>query len=218
MILAAGRGERMLPLTQETPKPLLTVGGKFLIDYHLNALVKAGIQEIIINVCYLGNQIINHIGTGKRYHLKITYTEENEGCLGTGGGILKALPLLGANPFILLSADIFTNFPITVLPKNLNSLAHLILVDNPSFHPRGDFSLGKDGVIHLNGENRLTYANIGVIDPNLFEDAPSEPFPLSLLLKKAIQEKKITGEYYQGLWQNIGTPEQLYSLNELIKC
>lgn len=231
MILAAGHGQRMRPLTKTTPKPLLPVGGQLLIDYHLNALAQAGIHEVVINVCYHGDKIIEYVGDGKRYGLEIQFSLEHKGCLGTGGGIQQALPLLGHQPFILLSADIFTDFPLQVLLESelLNSfdvdsenklrcLAHIILVNNPSYHPDGDFTLDKQGMIQLNGSHKLTYANIALIHPKLFFD--SKPmlsvFPLSDLFKKAIAMQAMTGQIYQGFWDNIGTPQQLEILNQML--
>lgn len=230
MILAAGRGQRMQPLTETTPKPLLPVGGRLLIDYHLHALAAAGIQDVVINVCYHANQIIQYLGDGHRYGLRIVFSHEQDGCLGTGGGIKKALQFLGDEPFILLSADIFTHFPLQTLLKTklldsfqtspLNSsptLAHLVLVDNPYYHSQGDFTLDHQGWLKLEGSNKLTYAGIGVISPKLFATAPIEAFSLSILFKQGINLQAVTGEHYLGFWDNIGTPEQLQALNQQLQ-
>lgn len=217
MILAAGRGERMQALTELTPKPLLTVGNQFLIDYSLYALATAGIKEVVINVCYQAQQIIETLGRGQRYGLKISYADETAGCLGTGGGVYNALKYLGEEPFILLSADIFTSFPLNKLPKKLQGLAHLVLVNNPSFNPEGDFCLAADGQINSDSQPKLTYANIAVIHPKLFQNAPIGAFPMKVLLQQAIVNKQISGELYQGYWDNIGTPQQLVTLNQMLK-
>lgn len=213
MILAAGRGQRMHPLTETLPKPLMPLGKQLLIDYHLQALAAAGVEEVVVNVCYHADKIINHLSHGEKYGLKILYSDETKGCLGTGGGIRNALPLLGDKPFILLSADIFTQFPIQNLPHKLTGLAHLILVNNPPFNLSGDFHL-HEGFLHLEGNPKLTYANIAVLDPTLFQQAPEGSFPLSLILKQAIEQQLLTGEFYEGYWDNIGTAQQLQELNQ----
>lgn len=215
MILAAGKGTRMRPLTATTPKPLLTVAGKPLIVYHLLSLAKAGIQDIVINTWYLGEQIISLIGSGARFGLNINYSMEDP-LLDTGGGIVKALPLLGNEPFIVLSADVFTDFPLQTLPSSPVGLAHLVLTDNPPYHAIGDFSLDKGRVQLLNGNasNSFTYANIGVYRPEFFVTAPKQSvFPLGNLLRDHVATNVITGQYYSGLWRNIGTPLELELLN-----
>jgi len=214
MILAAGRGNRMRPLTDITPKPLLEVDGQSLIDYHLNALAKIDCHKVIINVCYKAQHITAHIEAKRQnYPFDIVISDESQQCLGTGGGIYHALPALGDKPFLLLSADIFTDFPLDTLPQQIDNLAHLIMVNNPHFHPKGDFSLDANGILHANNGKALTYGNIAIINPKLFIKAPTGPFPLSQLLKPAIAQQQITGELYQGLWDNVGTPAQLTALN-----
>ncbi len=214
MILAAGYGKRMGPLTAKIPKPLLLVKNKPLISYHLQAMARAGITEVVINVAYLGHKIEAALGQGEQFGVRISYSYEDP-VLETGGGIAKALPLLGEEPFIVVSADVFTDFPFKRLPKFPKGLVHLVMVDNPSYHPRGDYAL-VDGVIAENGNALLNFAGIGVYRPELFVDCPTGAFPISLLFKKAMQKQAITGEYYQGLWHNIGTPEQLSLLNESV--
>lgn len=215
MILAAGRGERMGVLTENTPKPLLRVAGQYLIEYTLQRLASAGIKEVVINVSYHAEQIKAALSDGKRYGVTIIYSEEAER-LETGGGILKALPLLGADPFIVISSDIITDYPLANLPENLEGLAHLILVDNPSFHPHGDFGLNGAWLDMLAAPAR-TFANIGIYSPALFKGCQPGCFPLNQLLFPAIRKKQITGEYYQGMWYNVGTPEELAIVNQRLE-
>lgn len=212
MILAAGRGERMGELTRDVPKPLLRVGNRYLIEYSLASLAKAGIQDVIINVCYRGDQIKAAIGEGARYGLRIQYSEEHE-ALETGGGVYQALPLLGPRPFIVLSADVITDYDLQRLPANPSGLAHLILVNNPVFHPKGDFCLLGQR-IYLGVESTLTFGNVGIYRPELFEHCHAGRFRLGELLKEAIANQNVTGEHYAGRWHNMGTPTDLLSLNE----
>jgi len=211
MILAAGRGERMGALTAQTPKPLLTINGEFLIVYAICNLARAGIKDIVMNVSYHGEQSKEVIGGGSRYGVKLIYSEE-ETRLETGGGILNALPLLGRDPFIVVSADVVTDFALAKLPRQLQGLAHLVMVDNPSFHPKGDFAL-VDGFVCKQKDPTFTYANIGVYHPDLFSQCEPGYFPLNKVLLPAIQKRQVTGEYYQGIWYNVGTKEDLDYLN-----
>jgi MurNAc alpha-1-phosphate uridylyltransferase len=213
MILAAGRGERMRPLTDTTPKPLLPVGNTTLIEHVLHEVKKAGVTEVIINVHYLGNQIMQHCGDGSRYGLTIHYSIE-ETLLDTGGGIFNALPLLGHAPFLLLSADIWTDFPLSELVNKSVNAAHLVLVNNPPFHSQGDFGLNAANKIEKNSATKLTYANIGVIHPDLFKDETAGVFPLRKVLFPAIEEGLVTGEHYRGQWYNVGTVEELKKLGD----
>lgn len=207
MILAAGRGERMKALTQHTPKSLLRVQGSYLIEFAIDALKRAGILDIVINISYLGEQIKQVLGDGKQYGVSIIYSEEVER-LETGGGILKALPLLGEKPFVVMSSDIITDYPLHQLPKQLAGLGHLVMVDNPLFHPKGDFGL-YEGYLTLDHQPALTYANIAVLHPHLFAGCASRYFRLVELLVPAIKKRQLTGEYYQGKWHNIGEPADL---------
>lgn len=207
MILAAGRGERMGELTQEIPKPLIRIGDNYLIEYSILALAKFGIKDLVINVCYRGEQIKNALGSGERYGLSIHYSEEKE-ALETGGGIFQALPLLGGEPFIVVSSDIVTDYDFYNLPKEPEGLAHLILVDNPIFHPKGDFSL-VDHLVCYGQERMLTFGNIGLYRPELFKNAKPGRFRLSEVLNAGIADKKITGDYFQGAWYNVGSPVEL---------
>ncbi len=215
MILAAGRGLRLRPLTDSTPKPLIPIADKPLILHQVLRLAKIGIKEIVINISYQAKQIIEALGDGRAYGVRINYSFEPT-ALETGGGICQALSILGPNPFIVLSADIWTDFPLEHLfSRSLNkvTLAHLILVDNPSFHPQGDFHLIQNNLLSLDGTSaKFTFASVGIYHPDLFENK-SGTFPLSSLLYEYIAEKKITGEYYKGLWFNIGTPTELERLH-----
>lgn len=213
MILAAGKGTRMRPLTDLTPKPLLKVAGQPLLIHHINSLLKAGISEIAINTHYLGQQIISTIGDGSNLGVKIKYFPE-ESLLDTGGGIVNALSWLGSEPFLVISADILTNYPLVNLPTLSSDMAHLVMVNNPSYHPEGDFAL-EHGRLKLSGTHKYTYANIGIFHPEFFADAPSGAFPLSRLLKKHISNNLISGEHYSGAWFNIGTPADLELANNL---
>ena len=214
MILAAGRGERMRPLTDATPKPLLKVGGKALIEYHLEHIRAAGIIEVVINHAWLGEQIETALGDGRRYGLNIEYSREGE-ALETAGGIQRALPLLGETPFIAINGDIWTDYSLTNLPETLEGLAHLVLVDNPPQHPKGDFML-QAGQILPSGENCLTFSGIGLYRPALFADLKPGKAPLAPLLRQAMAEGQVTGEQYRGRWFDIGTPARLQQLDALL--
>lgn len=215
MILAAGRGERMRPLTLTTPKPLLRVGDTTLIEHALTQVRKAGITEVVINVHHLGDQIIQHCGDGAVYDLHIQYSIEDE-LLDTGGGIYRALPLLGTPPFLLLSADIWTDFPLQTLTQQSVEAAHLILVDNPKYHSTGDFGLDKMNRVHRHAVQQLTYGNIGVFHPTLFKNENLSIFPLRSVLFPAIEKGLVTGEHYAGRWYNVGTPVDLDHANTFI--
>lgn len=216
MILAAGRGERMRELTANTPKPLLRAGGKTLLTFHLEALRKAGFRDVVINVAYLGQQIIDFAGNGDVWGLNIEYSREGEEPLETAGGIIQALPLLGDKPFIVINADIWTDFPFATLPASPEGQVHLVMVDNPAHHPAGDFML-KDSMLAADGENKLTYSGIGIYDPALFRDYAPGKRPLLPILRSAMSAGKATGEYYTGNWMDIGTPERLQKLDTALK-
>lgn len=215
MILAAGRGERMRPLTDSTPKPLLEAGGRRLIEYHLAGLAAAGITDIVINHARLGEQIEARLGDGARYGVRIAYSAEGDAPLETGGGIHRALPLLGAAPFVVVNGDVWTDFPYQGLPAEPDGLAHLVLVDNPGHHPDGDFVL-ENGRLQAEGSGRLTFSGIGVYRPELFADSEPGTFPLAPLLRRAMLEGAVTGEYYAGRWVDVGTPERLQALDAML--
>jgi MurNAc alpha-1-phosphate uridylyltransferase len=214
LVLAAGRGERMRPLTDSVPKPLLLAGGKALIEYSIAALARAGITELVINHAHLGAQIEQKLGDGSRYGVRIAYSPEPDGALDTGGGIFQALPLLGDAPFLVVNGDVWTDFPFETLSLPRDSLAHLILVDNPPHHPDGDFCL-EQGRVHPGGRGpRLTFSGIGVYSPRLFAGCAHGIFPLIPLLRSAMERGEVSGERYAGLWFDIGTPERLAALNQ----
>lgn len=218
MILAAGRGERMRPLTDTTPKPLLKAAGRCLLDYQIEALAAAGHTEIVINHAHLGDQIEAHAGDGNRYGVYIRYSAEGPGrALETGGGIFRALPLLGEAPFVVVNGDIWTDYPYARLPANPEGLAHLVLVDNPPHHPAGDFLL-RDGRVVAEGEDeRLTFSGIGVYRPELFAGCRAGAFALAPLLREAMGAGQVSGEYYGGRWLDVGTPQRLAELEAMIR-
>jgi len=212
MILAAGRGERMRPLTDHTPKPLLEVGGKALIEYHLTALQQAGVREVIINHAWLGEQIESRLGNGERYGLQIQYSPEVPVALETAGGIIQALSHLGTEPFIVVNGDIWCDYPMQQLPQQPDGLAHLVMVNNPPHNPQGDFCL-IDGRLQAEGQDKLTYSGIGVYHPQLFAGLEPGIRPLAPLLKGAMSKGLVSGEQYEGQWLDIGTPERLHQLD-----
>ena len=217
MILAAGKGERLRPLTLHTPKPLIRAGGVPLIEYHLRALAAAGFTEIVINHAWLGQQIEDHLGDGSRFGVTIQYSAEGEP-LETGGGIFKALPLLGDNPFAVVNGDIWTDYDFAGLRQPLTGLAHLVLVDNPAHHPSGDFYLqGAQVLDAVPGVDALTYSGIAVLSPELFKGAAPCAFKLAPLLRTAMADGQVTGERLQGHWVDVGTHERLAEVESLIK-
>jgi MurNAc alpha-1-phosphate uridylyltransferase len=217
MILAAGRGERMRPLTDHTPKPLLPVAGKPLIVWHIEALAKAGITDIIINHAWLGEQIPVALGDGSHWGVHIRYSAEGELGLETGGGIVNALPLLGDEPFLLVNGDVFTQFdfsPLIVRGLCADELAYLVLVDNPDHHPQGDFTLTETGQII--DQPSLTFSGISLLSPRLFDGCTVGKFSLAPLLRQAMIEHRVRGEKHTGLWVDVGTPERLTALDQLL--
>lgn len=223
MILAAGRGERMRPLTDTMPKPLLRAGNQMLIEYHLHNLARAGFKNIVINHAYLGHMIEAALGNGKRYGTHITYSKETA-VLETAGGIANALPLLtnitANQPFLVVNGDIFCQMDYSTLLPALQhlqidpdgDLAHLILVANPPHHPAGDFFL-EHNRLTASGHHTLTFSGIGIYHPRLFSQVTAgTATKLSPLLREAISANKVSGEYYSGIWLDIGTPERLQSL------
>lgn len=211
MILAAGRGERMRPLTDRVPKPLLMVRGRPLIEHHLHALRRAGITDIVINLGWLGARLRDHVGDGRRFGLKVAWSEEGYPPLETGGGILHALPLLGAEPFWLINGDVFCDYPFAPRSLAAGMLAHLVLVPNPEHHPDGDFGLA-DGAVVDAEDARLTYSGLAIIDPRLLAGHPPGRFPLAPLLRAAAVRGQVSGELFKGPWSDVGTPQRLASL------
>ena len=221
MILAAGMGNRMRPLTLHTPKPLLEVGGKPLIVWHIEKLQKMGVQEIVINTAWLGEKLADALGDGSQFGVKILWSHEGEG-LETAGGIINALPLLGNEPFILVNGDVWTTMDFAPLlnVQLQDDLAHLVLVENPVQHPQGDFTLAANKAYTFeqarSGEN-LTYSGVAVMHPQMFDGLESGKRPLAPLLKQAMQQEKISAQKLQGVWVDVGTPERLNALDQQIQ-
>lgn len=217
MILAAGKGERMRPLTLHTPKPLVRAAGVPLIEYHVRALAAAGFTELVINHAWLGQQIEDYLGDGSRFGVRIAYSPELEP-LETGGGIFKALPLLGEQPFLVVNGDVFTDYAFAELRRPLAGLAHLVLVANPSHHPQGDFRL-VDGKVTDEPEdtNRLTYSGLAVLSPALFDGCQHGAFKLAPLLRRAMADGQVSGERFSGRWIDVGTHERLAEVERLLQ-
>jgi N-acetyl-alpha-D-muramate 1-phosphate uridylyltransferase len=213
MVLAAGRGERLRPLTDHTPKPLLLVRGKPLVAWHLEALARAGVREVVINLAWLGEAIRRLLGSGDQFGLQIRYSEEPAGALEVGGGIFQALPLLGAGPFIVVNGDTYTDLEFAKLAIEPTALAHLVLVPNPGHHPAGDFVLqGRE--VSSGAAPRLTYSGIGIYRPELFARCAAGRFPLLPLLQDAIAARRLSGERYDGQWTDVGSAQRLAALND----
>ncbi|WHZ20870.1 MAG: nucleotidyl transferase [Rhodanobacteraceae bacterium] len=234
LLFAAGRGERMRPLTDTTPKPLLAAGGKRLIEWHMERLATSGIREVVINIAHLADQFPEALGDGSRYGLRIQYSREGDVPLETGGGMLHALPLLGDAPFLAINADTFTDFDFAALPREPHGVAELVLVDNPPQHPQGDFGIGADGKLLQRADSpgtahALTFAGIGVYRPDILRgwrsiigDVPGARetpprFPLTPLLRAAIARYEIAWLHHQGFWTDVGTPERLAALDARLK-
>jgi len=211
MILAAGRGERMGRLTDSCPKPLLQVAGQPLIEHHLLALKAHGFNEFVINVAYLGQQIKTTLGNGDRWGVAIEYSDEGERALETGGGIFRALPLLGEEPFLLVNADVWTDFPYGNLRGKTDKDIHLVLVNNPAHNEEGDFCL-LDGIVKEGVAERYTYSGIGVFNPVIFEQQTAGIFPLAPIIRQSISQGRVSSELHNGEWIDVGTPERLADL------
>ncbi|WP_309149061.1 MULTISPECIES: N-acetylmuramate alpha-1-phosphate uridylyltransferase MurU [Dasania] len=222
MILAAGLGKRMRPLTNHVPKPLLLIAGKPLIEYHIERLVAAGIRDIVINHAYLGEQIEHCLGDGSRWGASISYSREGEP-LETGGGIYQALPLLGEQPFLVVNSDVWTDYPLEqlVLRQGANSLklAHLVLTANPEHNATGDFVLLPGQHVVAEGEGpRLTFTGLSLLHPNLFNACEPGSFPLLGLLTEAMAAGQVSGEHYRGNWVDVGTPQRLLELDRQVRA
>ena len=228
LIFAAGKGERMRPLTEHTPKPLLPVGGKPLIAWHLEKLAAIGITDVVINTAWLAECFEPALGNGERWGVHLHYSYEGAEPLETGGGMQHALPTLGDGPFIAVNGDIWSDFDFSRLPREPAGAAHLVLVDNPEHNPRGDFSLDA-GTVHSDGSNRLTFSGIGVYRPSLLanwrdiigtvagvELSPPR-FKLAPLLRAAMHAGQVSGEHHRGAWTDVGTPERLAALDQTLK-
>jgi MurNAc alpha-1-phosphate uridylyltransferase len=215
MILAAGKGERLRPLTLHTPKPLVRAGGVPLIEYHLRALKRAGFTDVVINHAWLGQQIEDYLGDGQRLGFTIAYSPEGEP-LETGGGIFRALPLLGDEPFLVVNGDIWTDCDFAPLKAPIKGLAHLVLVDNPLHHPTGDFALVGGEVRDDASLSRLTYSGIAVLHPQLFAGCSAGAFKLAPLLRDAMGKGRVTGEHFTGRWVDVGTHERLAEVEQML--
>ena len=216
MILAAGRGERLRPLTDETPKPLLDVDGRRLIEVHLDRLAAAGFREVVVNLGWLGERIEAALGDGARWGLRIHYSREGWPALETGGGLREALPLLGPGPFLVVNGDVWDDVDVGALVLPVESLAHLVMVPNPAHNPRGDFRLS-GGRLHALDDgpgDALTYSGIALFEPALFAARPRGRFPLAPLLREAIAAGRATGVRHDGDWDDVGTPERLTALRQ----
>lgn len=225
LIFAAGKGERMRPLTEHTPKPLLRVRGKPLVEWHLERLAACGVTDVVLNTSWLAAAFEPALGDGRRWGLRLHYSHEGPEPLETGGGMLHALPLLGDEAFIAVNGDIWCDHDFSRLPRQPDGLAHLVLVDNPTHHPDGDFALDGSGRVHAAGETRLTFSGIGVYRPALLHNwrtsigaAPGSElqpprFKLAPLLRAAMRAEAVTGEHHRGAWTDVGTPERLAELD-----
>ena len=224
LIFAAGLGERMRPLTDNTPKPLLEVGGKRLIEWHLEKLAACGIEDVVINTSWLATQFPKALGDGSRWGLRIRYSYEGVTPLETGGGMLHALPLLDDEPFLLVNGDVWTDLDFATLPSKPEGLAHLVMVDCPPQATQGDFALEADGHVRSDGAQRLTYAGIGVYRPQLLDgwrehnrDASADNTPprfrLAPILRAHMADGRIHGQHHRGRWTDVGTPERLRELD-----
>lgn len=222
MILAAGLGTRMRPLTDHTPKPMLPVLGKPLIAYHLEKLAAAGIKDIVINCAYLGEQIREFVGDGARWNSHVFFSREIEP-LETGGGIFQALPLLGNDPFLVINADVWLDYPLwELVTHDYPAMAHLVLVPNPPHHKKGDFLLENGQWVnaideHIDAQESYTFSGLSVLRPQLFAGKLPGKFPLAPLLREAITKRQVTGELFDGYWQDVGTVERLQQLEAHLK-
>lgn len=214
MILAAGRGERLRPLTDTCPKPLLDVAGKALIAWHIERLARVGVCDLVINTAYLGEQIPKYLGTGASFGVNIAYSHEKQGALETAGGIATALDLLGDAPFLLVNGDVWTDYDFAKLKAHDlgEKMAHLVLVDNPEHHPSGDFVLAGDGLLQAKSasDGALTFAGLSKFSPKFFADVPKhQAAKLAPYLLAAMAKQQISGEHFAGRWLDVGTPERL---------
>ncbi|GAC1628256.1 MAG: N-acetylmuramate alpha-1-phosphate uridylyltransferase [Nevskia sp.] len=221
MILAAGRGERMRPLTDVMPKPMIAVRGRPLIDYHLDALAAAGVREVVVNLGWLGATLRAYLGDGARHGLAIAYSDEGWPALETGGGVFRALPLLGRAPFLLLNGDVWCDHPLAPLVARAAAMpaedcAHLLMVANPEHNRRGDFGLAGGRIVTACAESH-TFSGLSILRPALFEGCRDGAFPLAPLLRDAALRGQVSGEMHAGLWSDVGTPQRLAVLENQLK-
>jgi MurNAc alpha-1-phosphate uridylyltransferase len=212
MILAAGHGERLRPLTETTPKALVEVRGRSLLERHLDSLKAAGIETVVINLGWLGEMIADRIGSGHAYGLNVVYSQEGESILETGGGIHRALPMLGREPFLVVNADVYTDMPLPPAGLAETDVGHLVLVPRPVHKPQGDFDL-QDGRVCESRNAAHTFSGVAVYRPEFFAGCEPGRFPLAPMLKAAAREGRLAGSLYEGLWEDVGTPERLADLN-----
>jgi N-acetyl-alpha-D-muramate 1-phosphate uridylyltransferase len=217
MLLAAGRGERMRPITDSLPKPLVPVAGKPLIGWHLGALARAGFREVVVNTSWLAPQLHAALGDGSAWGVSISWSDEGPVPLETGGGILRAVPLLGPGPFLVVNADIWTDIDFAALSLEDGAHAHLVLVPNPPHNVRGDFGLDGDLVVSRDTD-RFTYSGVGMFRREFFAGASGERFPLLPLLNRAIAARRVRGELHRGAWSDVGTPERLAALDARLRA
>ncbi len=217
MILCAGRGERLRPLTDHTPKPLLQAGKKRIVEYTIEALAKAGLTHIIINTAHLAEQFPQLLGDGSRYGIHIDYVTEGEQALETAGGIINALPLLGESAFIVVNGDIWTDYPFErLVAQDLGeALCHLVMVTNPAHNANGDFAINQHQQLIIADQDQLTFSGIGLYHPDLFKTFPKGKRALKSVFLEAIERGRITAEHYLGQWSDIGTQERLAELSKL---
>lgn len=211
MILAAGRGERLRPLTEKIPKCLVEVRGRSLLERHLDNVKMAGIRTVVINLGWLGDQIVERIGSGKRYGLEIIYSQEGDDILETGGGIHKALPKLGTDPFLVVNADIYTDMPVPSAQLGDSHLGHLVMVPTPQYRDHGDFDI-EDGLIRNGDSAAYTFSGVAIYRPAFFDGCEAGRFPLAPMLREAADRGQLSGSLYEGLWADVGTPERLAAL------
>ena len=212
MILAAGQGERLRPLTETTPKALVEVRGRSLLERHLDSLKAAGIETVVINLGWLGEMIADRIGSGHAYGLNVVYSQEGESILETGGGIHRALPMLGREPFLVVNADVYTDMPLPPAGLAETDVGHLVLVPRPAHKPQGDFDL-QDGRVCESRNAAHTFSGVAVYRPEFFAGCEPGRFPLAPMLKAAAREGRLAGSLYEGLWEDVGAPERLADLN-----
>lgn len=211
MILAAGRGERLRPLTDKIPKSLVEVHGESLLERHLENVRSAGIETVVINLGWLGEQIVERVGSGERYGLEVIYSQEGDDILETGGGIHKALPELGTDPFLVVNADIYTDMPVPDRQLRDNDLGHLVMVSTPEYRERGDFDIDQ-GLIRNGQSPAHTFSGVAIYRPEFFDGCEAGRFPLAPMLHEAADRGRLTGSLYEGLWADVGTPERLAAL------
>ena len=213
MILAAGRGERLRPLTDENPKSLVEVRGETLLERHLHNVHAAGIRTVVINLGWLGDRIVERVGSGSRYGLEIVYSQEGDDVLETGGGIHKALPYLGSDPFLVVNADIYTDMPVPNVELSADHLGHLVMVPTPEYRDHGDFDI-EDGLVRNRERAAHTFSGVAIYRPEFFDGCEAGRFPLASMLCEVADLGQLSGSLYEGLWADVGTPERLATLQD----